>query len=253
MVPFLISPRLCKTTKEECCTVFHSQQRLSHVHDKDTGAHLLCDVKLRPIGVTQSKLLRARQRPAENTRSARVSSTNKRLNPSPINPCQRNRGTNSKPARFTAVFYSGVKNRAQLEVRKAPTGVYTSGRNRETAEEKYSVGVEQQSAKYELFEKGKKKKKPGGSGQVERRGGAAALSFSSPSTPQRQIKKQLKFGVGAPLLSPPYIQRLRRQGHQHRVMMLETLNRLFQHILLIFDCKSRRHFLQSFQFKDSWE
>lgn len=64
MVPFLISLRLWMIIKEE--SVQHSfTESSSQSEGENSEAHLLSDIKLRPVSITQSKLLWSWQRPAE--------------------------------------------------------------------------------------------------------------------------------------------------------------------------------------------
>lgn len=118
---------------------------------KTLEAHLLCDVELRPISVTQSKLLRARQRPAENTQSAHVGKTNKPLkshNDKFMPKIQRDK---FKTCTFHCSILLRRKEQSAAQSQKISHRHLHQWRKQRDCGGENPVGVEQQSAKYELL------------------------------------------------------------------------------------------------------
>lgn len=101
MVPFLISPRLWERKREQ---KFDDKPTAicNSTTQKDTEAHLLRDIKLGAVRITQRELLRAWQRPAEEgeRQKKRVKSWN-----------GINCGAQSKLDCFTAPCYPSLKNK----------------------------------------------------------------------------------------------------------------------------------------------
>lgn len=142
---------------------------------ENTKAHLLCDIKLRTVGVTQSKLLGARQRPPENRWT--------NLSRSDIKYARVLDAVGHNIKLKVSLQYFSTKNKNRWESENSLQCLHEW--EKVSVEENCSVGVKVQH-------KGKKLQQHS-CGQIEPRGGGVRFITSTPEIANKRTGRNKKY------------------------------------------------------------